>query len=231
MPKVTPEKDVVVKVGDTENIDGQTIAFGQVFNYELKGGTVPAEAIAGLFQYGFKDKLDLEHDQFTGNAVVKLGNDVTLKDGTVVKADDASKYGKSEFKDGVWSFEFDKDFLENLSGKEDFSAKAYLEVKRIAYGDVYNEYTNTINGVEYLSNKVVTHTPEPTPEKPQTPEKPKVPETPAPQPQAPATPATPERKVLPNTGDADSVIPTVIGFATLAGLSATAIAKRYSKRG
>ena len=231
VPKVTPEKDVVVKVGDTENIDGQTIALGQVFNYELKGGVVPAEAIAGLFQYGFKDKLDLEHDQFTGNAVVKLGNDVTLKDGTVVKADDASKYGKSEFKDGVWSFEFDKDFLENLSGKEDFSAKAYLEVKRIAYGDVYNEYTNTINGVEYLSNKVVTHTPEPTPEKPQTPEKPKVPETPAPQPQAPATPATPERKVLPNTGDADSIIPTVIGFATLAGLSAAAIAKRYSKRG
>lgn len=231
VPKVTPEKDVVVKVGDTENIDGQTIALGQVFNYELKGGVVPAEAIAGLFQYGFKDKLDLEHDQFTGNAVVKLGNDVTLKDGTVVKADDASKYGKSEFKDGVWSFEFDKDFLENLSGKEDFSAKAYLEVKRIAYGDVYNEYTNTINGVEYLSNKVVTHTPEPTPEKPQTPEKPKVPETPAPQPQAPATPATPERKVLPNTGDADSIIPTVVGFATLAGLSAAAIAKRYSKRG
>lgn len=231
VPKVTPEKDVVVKVGDTENIDGQTIALGQVFNYELKGGTVPAEAIAGLFQYGFKDKLDLEHDQFTGNAVIKLGNDVTLKDGTVVKADDASKYGKSEFKDGVWSFEFDKDFLENLSGKEDFSAKAYLEVKRIAYGDVYNEYTNTINGVEYLSNKVVTHTPEPTPEKPQTPEKPKVPETPAPQPQAPATPATPERKMLPNTGDADSIIPTVIGFATLAGLSAAAIAKRYSKRG
>lgn len=231
VPKVTPEKDVVVKVGDTENIDGQTIALGQVFNYELKGGTVPAEAIAGLFQYGFKDKLDLEHDQFTGNAVIKLGNDVTLKDGTVVKADDASKYGKSEFKDGVWSFEFDKDFLENLSGKEDFSAKAYLEVKRIAYGDVYNEYVNTINGVEYLSNKVVTHTPEPTPEKPQTPEKPKVPETPAPQPQAPATPATPERKVLPNTGDADSIIPTVVGFATLAGLSAAAIAKRYSKRG
>ena len=229
VPKVTPEKDVVVKVGDTENIDGQTIALGQVFNYELKGGTVPAEAVAGLFQYGFKDKLDLEHDQFTGNAVVKLGNDVTLKDGTVIKADDVSKYGKSEFKDGVWSFEFDKDFLENLSGKEDFSAKAYIEVKRIAAGDVYNEYTNTINGVEYLSNKVVTHTPEPTPEKPQTPEKPKVPETPTPQ--APATPATPERKVLPNTGDANSVIPTAIGFATLAGLSAAALTKRYTKRG
>ena len=217
VPKVTPEKDVVVKVGDTKNIDGQTIALGQVFNYELKGGVVPAEAIAGLFQYGFKDKLDLEHDQFTGNAVVKLGNDVTLKDGTVVKADDAIKHGKAEFKNGVWSFEFDKDFLDNLSGKEDFSAKAYLEVKRIAYGDVYNEYVNTINGVEYLSNKVVTHTPEPTPEKPKT--------------QAPTTPVTPERKVLPNTGDADSIIPTVIGFATLVSMSAATISKRYSKRG
>lgn len=197
VPKVTPEKDVVIKVGDTENIDGHNIELGQVFNYELKGGVVPAEAVSGLFQYGFRDKLDLEHDQFTGTEVIKLGNDVTLKDGTVVKAEDAAKHGKSTFKDGVWSFEFDKDFLDNLSGKEDFSATAFIEVKRIAYGDAYNEYDNIINDVVYLSNRVVTHTPTPTPEKPQTP-------TPTPSnPQAPAPKAgNPGTKVLPNTGEA-----------------------------
>ena len=221
VPKVTPEKDVVVKVGDTENIDGQNIELGQVFNYELKGGVVPAEAVSGLFQYGFRDKLDLEHDQYTGKAVIKLGNNVTLKDGTVVKADEAAKHGKEVFKDGVWSFEFDKDFLDNLSGKENFSAVAYLEVKRIAYGDVYNEYDNIINDVVYLSNRVVTHTPTPTPEKPQTP-------TPTPSnPQAPAPKAgNPGTKVLPNTGEAKTGVAFAGFMALVSALGLAGFGKR-----
>lgn len=221
VPKVTPEKDVVIKVGDTENIDGQNIALGQVFNYELKGGVVPAEAVSGLFQYGFRDKLDLEHDQFTGTEVIKLGNDVTLKDGTVVKAEDAAKHGKSTFKDGVWSFEFDKDFLDNLSGKENFSAVAFIEVKRIAYGDAYNEYDNIINDVVYLSNRVVTHTPTPTPEKPQTP-------TPTPSnPQAPAPKAgNPGTKVLPNTGEAKTGVAFAGFMALVSALGLAGFGKR-----
>ena len=221
VPKVTPEKDVVIKVGDTENIDGHNIELGQVFNYELKGGVVPAEAVSGLFQYGFRDKLDLEHDQYTGKAVIKLGNDVTLKDGTVVKADEAAKHGKEVFKDGVWSFEFDKDFLENLSGKENFSAVAYLEVKRIAYGDVYNEYDNIINDVVYLSNRVVTHTPTPTPEKPQTP-------TPTPSnPQAPAPKVgNPGTKVLPNTGEAKTGVAFAGFMALVSALGLAGFGKR-----
>lgn len=225
VPKVTPEKDVVVKVGDTENIDGQNIELGQVFNYELKGGVVPAEAVSGLFQYGFRDKLDLEHDQYTGKAVIKLGNDVTLKDGTVVKADEAAKHGKEVFKDGVWSFEFDKDFLDNLSGKENFSAVAYLEVKRIAYGDVYNEYDNIINDVVYLSNRVVTHTPTPTPEKPQTP-------TPTPSnPQAPAPKAgNPGTKVLPNTGEAKTGVAFAGFMALVSALGLAGFGKRKENK-
>lgn len=221
VPKVTPEKDVVIKVGDTENIDGHNIELGQVFNYELKGGVVPAEAVSGLFQYGFRDKLDLEHDQFTGTEVIKLGNDVTLKDGTVVKAEDAAKHGKSTFKDGVWSFEFDKDFLDNLSGKEDFSATAFIEVKRIAYGDAYNEYDNIINDVVYLSNRVVTHTPTPTPEKPQTP-------TPTPSnPQAPAPKAgNPGTKVLPNTGEAKTGVAFAGFMALVSALGLAGFGKR-----
>lgn len=221
VPKVTPEKDVVIKVGDTENIDGHNIGLGQVFNYELKGGVVPAEAVSGLFQYGFRDKLDLEHDQYTGKAVIKLGNDVTLKDGTVVKADEAAKHGKEVFKDGVWSFEFDKDFLDNLSGKENFSATAFIEVKRIAYGDAYNEYDNIINDVVYLSNRVVTHTPTPTPEKPQTP-------TPTPSnPQAPAPKAgNPGTKVLPNTGEAKTGVAFAGFMALVSALGLAGFGKR-----
>lgn len=225
VPKVTPEKDVVIKVGDTENIDGHNIELGQVFNYELKGGVVPAEAVSGLFQYGFRDKLDLEHDQFTGTEVIKLGNDVTLKDGTVVKAEDAAKHGKSTFKDGVWSFEFDKDFLDNLSGKENFSATAFIEVKRIAYGDAYNEYDNIINDVVYLSNRVVTHTPTPTPEKPQTP-------TPTPSnPQAPAPKAgNPGTKVLPNTGEAKTGVAFAGFMALVSALGLAGFGKRKENK-
>ena len=208
---------MVIDVSDPTSINNAVVPLGEIRSYKLVGGKVDKEAVSGLFQYGFKDKLDTAHDLYTDYYRIKLANDVTLKDGTTVSKDDVARYGKAAFKDGVWTFEFDKDFLDNLSGKEDFQAMAYIEFKRIATGDVYNEYTNTINGVEYLSNKVVTHTPEP----------PK-PETPKPAPQTPAP--TPERKMLPNTGDDSSNAMAAIGIATLAGITATTLAKRYSRR-
>ena len=217
VPTVKPEKDVVIDVSDPTSINNAVVPLGEIRSYKLVGGKVDKEAVSGLFQYGFKDKLDTAHDLYTDYYRIKLANDVTLKNGTTVSKDDVARYGKAAFKDGVWTFEFDKDFLDNLSGKEDFQAMAYIEFKRIATGDVYNEYTNTINGVEYLSNKVVTHTPEP----------PK-PETPKPAPQTPAP--TPERKMLPNTGDDSSNAMAAIGIATLAGITATTLAKRYSRR-
>ena len=225
VPTIKPEKDVVIDVSDPTSINDAVVPLGEIRSYKLVGGKVDKEAVSGLFQYGFSDKLDTAHDLYTDYYRVKLANDVTLKDGTTVSKDDVAKYGKAAFKDGVWTFEFDKDFLDNLSGNEDFQAIAYIEFKRIAPGDVYNEYTNTINGVEYLSNKVVTHTPEPP--KPETPAKPGVPTPEAPKPQAPATP---ERKVLPNTGDKGNGAMTAIGITTLAGVTAAALAKRYSRK-
>ena len=42
----------------------------------------------------------------------------------------------------------------------EFQAEAFLQMKRIAAGDVENSFINTVNGVEVVSNVVVTHTPE-----------------------------------------------------------------------
>ena len=86
--------------------------------------------------------------------------------------------------------------------KGTFDADFYIEVERIAAGEVENTFVNIVNGQE-MTAKVTTHTPEPP--KPE----PKEPGKPQPQPS------------LPNTGTASSMLPVVgmiLGLLSLAGL-------------
>ena len=127
-----------------------------------------------------------------------LPYDVVLADGKVVKAGDKIAKGSvyafqfefdqstnSDFikkivkvtwneKDGKWSYTIDKEFLNSLGVKGTFDADFYIEVERIASGDVENTFVNVINGQE-MEAKVVTHTPEKP--KPQEPKKPSLPNT------------------------------------------------------
>ena len=127
-----------------------------------------------------------------------LPYDVVLSDGKVVKAGDKIAKGSvyafqfefdqstnSEFirkivkvfwneKDGKWAYTIDKEFLNSLGVKGTFDADFYIEVERIASGDVENTFVNVINGQE-MEAKVTTHTPEPL--KPQEPKKPSLPNT------------------------------------------------------
>ena len=127
-----------------------------------------------------------------------LPYDVVLADGKVVKAGDKIAKGSvyafqfefdqstnSEFikkivkvtwneKDGKWAYTIDKEFLNSLGVKGTFDADFYIEVERIASGDVENTFLNVINGQE-MEAKVVTHTPEQP--KPQEPKKPSLPNT------------------------------------------------------
>ena len=152
-----------------------------------------------------------------------LPYDVVLSDGKVVKAGDKIAKGSayafqfkfdqstnSDFikkivkvtwneKDGKWSYTIDKDFLNSLGVQGTFDADFYIEVERIASGEVENTFVNIVNGQE-MEAKVVTHTPE------------------QPKPQEPKKPA------LPNTGTAESslglfglvgVLATVLGVAGL----------------
>ena len=154
-----------------------------------------------------------------------LPYDVVLSDGKVVKAGDKIAKGSayafqfkfdqstnSDFikkivkvtwneKDGKWSYIIDKDFLNSLGVQGTFDADFYIEVERIASGDVENTFVNIVNGQE-MEAKVVTHTPE------------------QPKPQEPKKPA------LPNTGTAESSL----GWFGLAGVLATVLGVAGLKR-
>ena len=154
-----------------------------------------------------------------------LPYDVVLSDGKVVKAGDKIAKGSayafqfefnqstnSDFikkivkvtwneKDGKWSYTIDKDFLNSLGVQGTFDADFYIEVERIASGEVENTFVNIVNGQE-MEAKVVTHTPE------------------QPKPQEPKKPA------LPNTGTAESSL----GLFGLAGVLATMLGVAGLKR-
>ena len=154
-----------------------------------------------------------------------LPYDVVLSDGKVVKAGDKIAKGNvyafqfkfdqstnSDFikkivkvawneKDGKWSYTIDKDFLNSLGVQGTFDADFYIEVERIASGEIENKFVNIVNSQE-MEAKVVTHTPE------------------QPKPQEPKKPA------LPNTGTAESSL----GLFGLAGVLATVLGVAGLKR-
>ena len=127
-----------------------------------------------------------------------LPYDVVLSDGKVVKAGDKIAKGSayafqfefnqstnSDFikkivkvtwneKDGKWAYTIDKEFLNSLGVQGTFDADFYIEVERIASGEIENKFLNIVNAQE-MEAKVTTHTPEPP--KPQEPKKPSLPNT------------------------------------------------------
>ena len=160
--------------------------------------------------------------EYTAEKDLTLPYDVILKNGKVIKAGDKIAKGStyaftfefnqgtnSEFikklvtvkwdaKGGQWSYVINQDFLNSLGIKGTFDADFYIEVERIAAGEVENTFVNIVNGQEMIA-KVTTHTPEPP--KPEEPGKPK--------------------QSLPNTGSAASMLPVVgmiLGLLSLAGL-------------
>ena len=151
-----------------------------------------------------------------------LPYDVVLSDGKVVKAGDKITKGSayafqfkfdqstnSDFikkivkviwneKAGKWAYSIDKDFLNSLGVKGTFDVDFYIEVERIASGEIENKFLNIVNGQE-MEAKVTTHTPE------------------SPKPEEPGKP----KQSLPNTGTASSMLPVVgmiLGLLSLAGL-------------
>lgn len=147
-----------------------------------------------------------------------LPYDVVLSDGKVVKAGDKIPKGSayafqfkfdqstnSDFikkivkvtwneKEGKWAYTIDKEFLNSLGLQGTFDVDFYIEVERIASGDVENKFLNIVNGQEMVA-RVTTHTLEP--EKPEEPKKPS----------------------LPNTGTASSSLGFIGAFVGLLGLT------------
>lgn len=249
--KPNPKKDIVVSVDSTKSLNGFNIDLNSTFDYKLEGATLPKNSNA-LSEYGFHDDYDQTHDQYNGGYVVLLNNDVTLTDGTVLKkGTDVTKNTTQTIdqENGKVDIEFDSDFLAKVDRtKSEFGATAYLAMTRIKAEDVENKYTNTINGTEFTSNTVTSHTDEPKPNTPETPSTPKT-ETPTtPQSTTPETPiktsqqpvfaavqpaavaaerqATPQQ-ALPQTGNDKDEALALTGLASLLfGLGTLGLKKR-----
>ncbi|MFS9330879.1 SspB-related isopeptide-forming adhesin [Streptococcus infantis] len=184
-----------------------------------------------------------------------LPYDVVLSDGKVVKAGDKIAKGstyafKFEFdqstnsdfikkivkvtwneQDSKWAYTIDKEFLNSLGVQGTFDADFYIEVERIASGEVENRFVNIVNGQE-MEAKVVTHTPE-------VPNSPELPRLPKPvKPTEPSNPVTPsqsvesvkqeqsvELKELPNTGTEASSL-GLIGTAILSVLGLAGLKRK-----
>ena len=155
--------------------------------------------------------------------------DVTLEDGTVVKAgqkvakgskvrrthviktgEDVTKFTEARHDEanGIITISFKEEFLKSVVDSSEFGADASIDMKRIAYGEFYNKYTNRVNGVDYISNTVKSNTPKPNPE----PEKPK-------------NPNKPEQPQLPNTGTQESAA-SLVGVTLLSALGLAGLSKR-----
>ncbi|HEM5927589.1 TPA: LPXTG cell wall anchor domain-containing protein [Streptococcus suis] len=206
VPQLVVHKDVLDK--DGKSINNGTVQIGDLVTYKLEGWVIPAGRGYDIKEYRYVDLLQHSHDDYQ-SFVIEAKVDFTLPDGTVIKkGDDLSSYTETVYNAQTGKFEtrFKEAFLAQITRDQAFGADGYITVKRIASGEVVNEYTLYVNGNPVISNKVVTNTPEP----------PK-PETPKPQ-----APAKVEKAQLPNTGDAASYSLSVAGvvtlFASLVGL-------------
>ena len=246
VPKITPKKDVTVSLDPTsENLDGQTIQLYQTFNYRLIGGLIPQNHSEELEDYSFVDDYDQAGDQYTGNYKTFSSLNLTMKDGSVIKAGTdltSQTTAETDATNGIVTVRFKEDFLQKISLDSPFQAETYLQMRRIAIGTFENTYVNTVNKVAYASNTVRTTTPIPrTPDKPtpiptpkpkdpDKPETPKEPKVPSPKVEDPSVPIPvsvgKELTTLPKTGTNDATYMPYLGLAALVGFLGLGLAKR-----
>ena len=198
VPKIEPKKDVVIDHSSKESLDGKEVKMNQTFNYKLVGSLIPKDRSEQLFEYKFSDDYDETHDDYQSVYQVFAAVDFETSDGQKFKAGDELTKFTSQVVDkakGKVDISFDDAFLKSILETSEFQAEVYLQMTRIHSGTVENTYSHTVNGVEVVSNTVVTHTPE------------------EPKPQEPKNPS------LPNTGTASSMLGFVgAGILSMLGL-------------
>ena len=198
VPKIEPKKDVVIDHLSKESLDGKDVKLNQTFNYKLVGSLIPKDRSEQLFEYKFRDDYDETHDDYQSIYQVFAVVDFETSDGQKFKAGDELTKFTSQVVDkakGKVDISFDDAFLKSIIETSEFQAEVYLQMTRIQSGTVENTYSHTVNGVEVVSNTVVTHTPE------------------EPKPQESKNPS------LPNTGTASSMLGFVgTGILSMLGL-------------
>lgn len=211
LPKPEVHKDVLDKQ-DGKSINNGTIKVGDEVTYKLEGWVVPTGRSYDLFEYKFVDQLQHSHDLYLKDSVIAKV-DITLADGSVIKkGTDLAEYTETVYnkETGRYELAFTKDFLAKVARSSEFGADAFIVVKRIKAGDVYNTTDLYVNSYKVKSETVVTHTPE----------------DPKPTPPAPNPPKGPAN-VLPETGEASgtSFLVSTLGVMTL-GLAGLGLHKK-----
>ena len=207
VPKIEPKKDVVIDHLSKESLDGKDVKLNQTFNYKLVGSLIPKDRSEQLFEYKFRDDYDETHDDYQSVYKVFAVADFETSDGQKFKAGDELTKFTSQVVDkakGKVDISFDDAFLKSILETFEFQAEVYLQMTRIQSGTVENTYSHTVNGVEVVSNTVVTHTPEEPKPEPKTSEE---------------HPQEPKKPSLPNTGTASSMLGYVgSGILSMLGL-------------
>lgn len=210
LPKPEVHKDVLDKQ-DGKSINNGTVKLGDEITYKLEGWVVPTGRSYDLFEYKFVDQLQQTHDLYLKDSVVAKV-DITLSDGTVIaKGSNLAQYTETVYnkETGRYELAFKKDFLAKVVRSSEFGADAFLVVKRIKAGDVYNTTDLFVNGYKVKSETVVTHTPE-------------APKSVEPKKGVSTNPA----KGLPQTGEASVAPLTAIGAIILSALGLAGLKKR-----
>ena len=245
VPKIEPKKDVVIDHLSKESLDGKDVRLNQTFNYKLVGSLIPKDRSEQLFEYKFRDDYDETHDDYQSIYQVFATVDFETSDGQKFKAGDELTKFTSQVVDkakGKVDISFDDAFLKSILETSEFQAEVYLQMTRIQSGTVENTYSHTVNGMEVVSNTVVTHTPEelkpeePKKEEPKPEPKLEQPKKEEPKPEPKPDPKTPEEhpqepvnqpeRSLPSTGEKDSADLLLAALA----MGSVATGLLYSKR-
>ncbi|OQQ89364.1 LPXTG cell wall anchor domain-containing protein [Ligilactobacillus salivarius] len=226
-----PTKDVVVSLTDNHSLNNGVVKLGDTLYYKLGSKTREANEAYNTTSWGFVDKLDITHDLYTGQALVKARYDIKLKDGSTIKAgDDITKYFDITYdaQTGEFKVMANKEFLDIINSDDNKATKqgfdVYLQAKRIKAGDVENTAQEIYNGEVINTNTVKTHTDEPEEPKPEIPQVPEVPNTPSTSQKtvqtsttkATPTPAIEKATVLPQTGDSKDSTLAEVGLLAVA---------------
>ncbi|MBC9119293.1 LPXTG cell wall anchor domain-containing protein [Fructobacillus fructosus] len=169
LPKINPKKDVVAGVGDRSSLNNQTIDYGQLFDYALESSTRPANYGGKTNEWSIDDQTDTAHDLLTGQySVLNSGGDLTTENGQkIVKNQimDPSYFTAVMDGHGKISLQATDKYLKLIdlpdNKKVPVQWMAYVQTKRIAYGDAKNVFTESFNHQSKKSNEVLTHTPHP----------------------------------------------------------------------
>ncbi|WP_338380556.1 LPXTG cell wall anchor domain-containing protein [Fructobacillus cardui] len=158
-----------LNVGDRSSLNNQTIDYGQLFDYALESSTRPANYGGKTNEWSIDDQTDTAHDLLTGQySVLNSGGDLTTEDGQkIVKNQilDPSYFTTVMDDHGKISLQATDKYLKLIdlpdNKKVPVQWTAYVQTKRIAYGDAKNVFTESFNHQSKKSNEVLTHTPQP----------------------------------------------------------------------